>query len=589
MRNQLVKIREKMQERKLSWYLVPTTDFHGSEYVNDYFKCREYLSGFTGSEGTLLIGEEDAWLWTDGRYFLQAEQELKNSGITLMKMFEKDVPDLFSFLEENIEEKSSLGADGRVLNYREGKRLEDLLISRHGRFLWDIDLTDEIWLERPQMISSTIYPLPITSTGESTVRKIDRLRCWMKEKNIDCHIMTRLEEIAWLFNLRGSDIAYTPVFYAYAIVTAHDVRLYVHDNLDAEMIVPKKKQEEEELCVKVYPYNAFMEELLRLEGRILADGTNVNYAIIKNLENHVTLIDEPGPCGLWKAVKNQTEIECTRNAHRKDGVAMVQFLYWLKQNVSSKAITERGASDHLEVCRDLQDDFIMPSFETISGYGSNGAIVHYSVTEESDTLLKPEGFYLVDSGGQYLDGTTDITRTVVLGPLDEDMKENYTAVLKGNLDLAMSVFDSMTNAYELDKIARRPIQKRGLDYNHGTGHGVGHILSVHEGPNTISKRNHTSRIEPGMITSDEPGVYLEGKYGIRLENEILCMNREDGKRVFEVLTLCPFDREAILPDRLTDEEKTFLNAYHKRVYDMLKDYLGEEERQWLKKQTDRIE
>ena len=589
MRDQLVKIREKMQERKLSWYLVPTTDFHGSEYVNDYFKCREYLSGFTGSEGTLLIGREDAWLWTDGRYFLQAEQELKNSGITLMKMFEDDVPDLFSFLEENIKDGNSLGADGRVLNGREGQRLENLLTSRHGRFLWDMDLTDEVWKERPQLVSSPIYPLPITSTGESTTKKIDRLRLWMNEKGIDCHIMTRLEEIAWLFNLRGSDIAYTPVFYAYTIITAHDVSLYVRSNLNAELLVSKETQEEMSCFLHICSYDSFMEQLPKLQGNIVADCTSVNYAIIKCLGDQVTLIDEPGPCGLWKAVKNSTEIQCTRNAHRKDGVAMVQFLYWLKQNVASKAITELGASDHLEACRALQDDFIMPSFETISGYGSNGAIVHYCVTKESDALLKPEGFYLVDSGGQYLDGTTDITRTVVLGFITDDMKENYTAVLKGNLDLAMSVFDSNTNAYELDKIARRPIQERGLDYNHGTGHGVGHILSVHEGPNTISKRNHISRIDPGMITSDEPGVYLEGKYGIRLENEILCVNREDGKRVFEVLTLCPFDREAILPDRLTDEEKTFLNAYHKRVYNMLKDYLSEEERQWLKKQTDRIE
>ena len=303
-----------------------------------------------------------------------------------------------------------------------------------------MDLTDEVWKERPQLVPSPIYPLPITSTGESTAKKIDRLRLWMNEKGIDCHIMTRLEEIAWLFNLRGSDIAYTPVFYAYTIITAYDVSLYVRSDLDAELLVPKETQEEMNCFLHICSYDSFMEQLPKLQGNIVADCTSVNYAIIKCLGDQVTLIDEPGPCGLWKAVKNSTEIQCTRNAHRKDGVAMVQFLYWLKQNVASKAITELGASDHLEACRALQDDFIMPSFETISGYGSNGAIVHYCVTKESDALLKPEGFYLVDSGGQYLDGTTDITRTVVLGFITDDMKENYTAVLRGNLDLCNERF-----------------------------------------------------------------------------------------------------------------------------------------------------
>lgn len=567
MRKQLEELRVQMKKHNIDIYIVPTTDYNGSEYVNDYFKCREYISGFTGSAGTLAVTQDTAALWTDGRYFLQAEAQLSGSGIELMKEGTEGVPTLEQYIAlscEKQDRKLRLGFDGRVVSAGQGSRFEAF-----AEVVWDIDLAGEIWKDRPEIKPSHIYELDISAAGETFRSKLARVRKEMGD--CDFLLVTKLEQIAWLYNLRGDDVEHTPVFFAFALIGRDTDAFYVMDD--------RFKRE------NTRPYMQIFDDLKSLRNCSLSlEKSGTSYALAGCLHSSVDITDETNPIELMKAVKNDTEIACTRNAHIRDGAAMVKFLYWIKNKAGRQYITEISAADYLEECRRQQGAYDL-SFDTIAGYEEHGAIIHYQATKQSNVQIKPEGFLLVDSGGQYRDGTTDITRTIALGPVTCDRRYAYTAVLKSNIRLAAAKFRYETTGAELDVIARKPLKDRGFDFNHGTGHGVGHMLSVHEGPNTISRRGDKCCIVPGMITSDEPGVYFAGEYGIRLENEILCIEEGDGL-CFETITLCPFDREAIEVNMLEDDELEFLNRYHSRVYDTLKEYLDEDEAKWLLKQTE---
>ncbi len=587
MREQLIQLREEMKKRNIDAYLIPSSDFHGSEYVNEYFKCRSYMSGFTGSAGTLLVTGKKALLWTDGRYFLQAAAQLFGSGIELMKMGEDGVPSLKEYICATLSQEQTLAFDGRVISC-------SFVESLGGQFniKQDEDLVNLIWADRPQLAGKKIYDLPESVTGESAASKLARLRTAMKEKGADYHLITKLEDIAWLYNLRGEDIQYTPVFFAFALIEADRDRLYVLDD---------------SFVGAALPYFQIFDDLKALpKGKLLLDKRVASYAMVADLPGHIEIIDEPNPCELMKAIKNDVEIAGTREAHISDGLAVTRFIYWLKKAVESQTITEISAANFLEEERRKEGCFSL-SFETISGYGSNGAIIHYAATEETNKTLEPKGFLLVDSGGHYMidrspsccadsagcgrgnsvNGTTDITRTIGLGALTDKMKRDYTTVLKCNLRLSAARFWPGTTGQRLDDFTRVPLQELDLDYNHGTGHGVGHLLSVHEGPNSISKRGE-SVICSNMITTNEPGVYIEGEYGIRLENEMLCIETGYDELGFEVITYCPFDRQAIIPELLEDEEIEALNSYHRMVYEVLSPHLDEDVRQWLAEETSPI-
>ena len=564
MRKQLTALRRKMKERGIDIYIIPTTDYHGSEYVNDYFKCREYISGFTGSAGTLIVKQDFAGMLTDGRYFLQARQQLEGSGITLMAIGERGVPSICEYLSQ-MPSGSVVGFDGRIVSSKLGESLEG-----NYNIVYDIDLVEEIWEDRPDVVPSKIYSLPPEVTGESSESKLVRVREQMGSS--DFFLVSRLEDIAWLYNLRGRDIEHTPVFYAFALISKNSETLYV---MDEEYIMSSEKG--------VRPYKDVFSDMEKLRNcAVILDEDSVSYAVSKCFHSSVERILRKSPVERLKAVKNKNEISATKNAHIRDGAVMIRFLYWLKNSIGTEKITEISLADKLEKLRREQGAYDL-SFDTIAGYEEHGAVIHYSATEESNAVLREGGFILIDSGGQYEDGTTDITRTIALGNVDDERKRNYTAVLKGHIALATAQFTEDTTGADLDLLARKPLREAGLDFKHGTGHGVGHMLSVHEGPNNISPRSAESHIIPGMITSDEPGVYLEGEYGIRIENELLCIEK-DGKYVFETITLCPYERDAIDISMLTEDEIRYINRYHAFVEETLSPLLDEPERVWLKRQ-----
>ena len=573
MKQEITALRSEMKKHGIDAYIVPTTDYHGSEYINDYFKCREFLSGFTGSAGTLVVTADEAGLWTDGRYFLQAGNQLAGSGIELMKMGEPGVPAIEEYLDKTMKKGMVLGFDGRVIDATFGKEL-----ARKYELKFKEDLTDLIWSDRPEIRPSEIYPISLDVTGETTESKLARIRRVMKEEGADYHLITTLNDVAWIYNLRADDVENTPVFYGYTLITKDSAKLYVMDS--------HLKSAD---CAEVLPYNQVEKDIEALQGgSIMIDEASVNYTILQAVPDSVKIINRPNPSELMKAVKNEVEIKSTKHAHLKDGIAVVNFLYWLKKNVGKIPMTEISAADYLHDCRAAQDGFHDLSFETISGYGPNGAIIHYAPTPETNAVIKPEGFLLVDSGGQYCDGTTDITRTIVLGPVTEEMKKHYTAVLRCHLKLAMAEFTPETLCTEIDEMTRGPLHEMGLNYNHGTGHGVGHLLSVHEGPQTISPRGGKCTMVPGMITSNEPGLYLEGKYGIRIETETLCVEKAPGVYGLETLTLAPYDRDAINTADLTAEELAWINAYHKHVRETLTPYLDADVAEWLKEVTEEL-
>ena len=583
-----------MKEKKIDAYLVPTDDFHGSEYVGDYFKCRKYITGFTGSAGTAIITQDMAGLWTDGRYFIQAADQLRDTTIELFKSGEPGVPTVHQFLNDKLEEGMCLGFDGRTVSAREAEELQELLQEKHITFSVNDDLIGEIWEDRPVLSCEPVMELDIRWTGKSRADKIAEIREQMKAKEADTFILTSLDDIAWLLNIRGNDIHCCPVVLSYLVMMENELRLYANAAAFSEEIRSNLEAD----GVKIYPYDDVYSyvQSISSDKKVLLSRANVNSRLVSNIPSEVTILDEPNLTLLPKAVKNKTEMENERIAHIKDGIAVTKFIHWLKKNVTRTTITELSATEKLYQFRSEQEHFLGDSFDPIIAYGTHAAIVHYSATEATDIPLEARGMVLADTGGHYLEGTTDITRTIVLGPVTAKEKKFFTAVLRGNLNLAAAKFKYGCTGLNLDYLARGPLWELGEDYNHGTGHGVGYLLNVHEGPNSFRWKNLPGNpapvLEEGMITSDEPGYYLENEFGIRHENLVLCKKAEKtffGQFMcFEPLTMVPFDLEGINPEEMTERERKLLNDYHQKVYTTISPYLDEEEKEWLKQATREI-
>lgn len=602
-----------MKQNHLDVYYIPTADYHGSEYLDDHFKLRTYLSGFTGSAGTLFVTLTEAGLFTDGRYFIQAEQELLGSGITLYRSGMDGVPTPEEKIKELLAKGGTLGFDGRLLSYSFLMQLNDSLpedaVIRH-----DVPFPDALWPDRPALSCRPTFRLADCYAGESTIDKLKKIREGMKKVRPDAYyrhgaaeqfkkntdytadvfLLTSLDEIAWLFNIRGNDVVHNPVVLSYAMVTESKAFFYVNP----ATLSDETKTSLEQDGVILRPYDAIYEDVTKLRTcPVLLDAKRVNCALVQSLPKDCTILDAPGPILLAKAIKNETEQRNLAKAHIKDGIAVTKFMYWLKNTVGKEDMTEYSAAEYLLSLRQQQEGFLEPSFETISAYNENAAMMHYSADEKSAAHLKPQGFLLVDSGGQYYEGTTDITRTYVLGDLPYEWKQHYTAVLRGMLALSDAKFLHGCRGINLDILARGPLWQMGLDYRCGTGHGVGYLLNVHEAPNgfrwrIVPERNDSCILEEGMVTTNEPGVYVEGSHGIRIENELLCKKGEKNEygqyMYFETLTMAPIDLEAVLPEEMTAREKQVLNNYHKMVYDTLLPYMNEEEGAWLRDVTKAI-
>lgn len=595
-RVRIEKLQQEMAAAGMDMYLVPTADFHQSEYVGAYFKVRAWLSGFTGSAGTLVVTRDHAYLWTDGRYFIQAGRELEDTGVTLMKMREEGVPTVDEFLEENLPQGGCLGCDGRTISVSQGKAYADMMEKKQGCFLCQDDLGGKIWNDRPMMSREQAFLVDVKYVGRSREEKLADVRSIMRENRADIHLLSSLDDIAWLLNIRGNDIECNPVILSYVILTEKDVFFYVQE----EAVSLEIRAELEKSGITMLPYYQVYEDVKKFADKdtVLLDEAVVNYALFENIPGGVKTVNCINPSKPMKAMKNEVERENVRAAHIKDAKAMCRFIYWLKQNVGKEEITEYSAAQKSSQFRAQDPDFLDLSFGTICAYGPNAAMCHYAPTEDACANVEPKGFFLIDSGGQYWQGTTDITRTIAVGELTQEQKEHFTLVLKGNIRLATAKFMYGMGGAHLDCLARGPLWERGLDFNHGTGHGVGFLLNVHEGPQNI---NWNSAIRPGgyvpleegVLISDEPGLYLEGRYGIRCENLLLCRKGEKNAygqfMEFEVVTLVPFEREAILPELLGAEELAWLNAYHRHVYETIAPFLdSQEEREWLKEATAEI-
>ncbi len=626
----LEELSAKMRENGIDFFLVPMGDYHGSEYSGKHFACIEYLTGFTGSAGMLLMenlsdGRSLFMLWTDGRYFLQAAEELKKSGVKLMKSGEEGVPEPDVYLSETVKarkESSVIGFDGRVVSASKIEKLRKTLdkVCKDRYSFVSNDLAGKLWdgdksEQRPPLSSEAVWEIRKNFSGRTRPEKLSMLRAEMKKEGVDAFVITALDETAWLFNLRGNDVLYNPVFLSYAIIEADRARLYLNtgdyprrvltpmlfdsDPIEALEYGIKTANDHagtarKEKTEKLYalPYAEFFDDLEKLAkggARIAFDGNSASEAVKEAAESGKT---EPknitSPIIRMKAIKNRVEIENVRQAHIYDGVALTKLIYWLKTAVRSgrESATELSVAEKLKSFRKLRSTYIDESFAPIIAYGKHGAIVHYEADAESNIPIGKDGFLLMDTGGHYLEGTTDVTRTIAMGKPSSEEKSHYTAVLQGNLRLADAIFKAGTEGSRLDMIAREPLYRMGLDFNHGTGHGVGYLLNVHEGPQSISiRRKNDVPVEAGMITSNEPGVYFEDRYGIRLENLILCKEqfktRYGSFLGFETLTMVPFDPEAIDWDMLGEQDRLLLADYHRKVFMTLSPYLEAEESEWL--------
>lgn len=584
-------LRKMMGDNRIDAYIIVTDDYHGSEYVGDYFKEREYMSGFTGSAGTLLVMSGFAGLWTDGRYFLQAEEELAGTGIELMKSGEPDCPPIETFLYDNLEENSVVGFDGRTVNCNFFDRLKSRLDSKNITYVTDKDLVDVIWTDRPEMSARKVWKLDYRYTGMSRRDKLNRLFDILEENGADAMALTALDEIAWLLNLRGDDIEYCPVFLSFMYVSRKSSVLYVNRSILSEDII--KELAEDGIIIKDYD-NIYSDLAGISSEKIMIDPSSANCFIKENIVKNSHVSETESPVELMKAMKNPVETENIENAHIRDGVAVTRFVHWLIENVKNGNVTEMSAAEKLDEFRKEGEGYIGQSFAPIVAYKEHGAIVHYEATKKTDVTMKPSGLCLIDTGGHYLQGTTDITRTVPLGELTEDEKRAYTLVLMGHLRLAATIFKYGVTGSGLDIIARAPLWECGMDFRHGTGHGVGYLLNVHEGPQRISWRNNDVVLDEGMVVSDEPGYYETGKFGIRHENLLLVKTdlpeTEYGRMCyFKNLTYVPFDKEALLPELMTSRDIRLFNRYQKNVYDRISPYLCEDDKKWLETYTKPIE
>lgn len=599
----IASLREEMKQRQMDIYIIPTSDFHLSEYVGDYFKCREYITGFTGSAGTAVITLSEANLWTDGRYFIQAEQQLKETEVILRKSGEPGVPTIEQYLKKQVQFFSAqgnhnvvIGFDGRTISISEGKQYQKIVDQVDGKVIYEEDLIGQIWSNRPERSHEPVFRLGIEYAGETVESKLERLRCKMQEQGADHSVITGLDDIGWLLNLRGNDVDYCPVFLSYAVVSMEQVELYT----DVSRMEDEVKQELVSYGVKWYPYDAVYERMKTFDKNthVMLDVNQMNYALYRNLPEGVSRIECANPVILMKSMKNDTEIQNIRNAHIKDGVACTKFMHWLKTNVGKETISEMSVAFQLEEFRSEQEGYLGASFSPICAYKEHAAIVHYSSTPETNVELRPEGMILCDTGGHYIEGSTDITRTIALGEVSEEEKKHFTTVLCSMLNLANAKFLYGCSGMSLDYAAREPFWRHNLNYNHGTGHGVGYLGNIHEPPARFfwkvpaDKPQMIPQLEEGMVITDEPGIYIEGSHGIRTENELLVskeIQNEYGQFMhFEILTFVPIDLDVVVPEMMTDAERALLNAYHAKVREKIGPYLTAEEQEWLTQYTREI-
>ncbi len=592
--NRLKSLRGRMIESAIDFYMMPTADFHNSEYVHDYFKVREYYCGFTGSNGTLVVWQDGAGLWTDGRYFIQAENELMGTGVKLFRMLDEGVPTIKEFLIDKMQKGQTLGFDGRVVSTNSGLELEKALTEKGVNIVYDKDLAGENWEERPSLPAGAVTILPEDIAGVSYEEKLSQVKEAMQKVKAESFVLSKLDDLMWLFNIRGCDVECNPVALSYAYINQSETVLFIQDKALSNEV--KAYFEQKQIIVKEYSEVVEYLKNMSEHQNVLVDKRCISYALYKTLAQKQKVVEAKNPTELLKAVKNPIELKHMENVYLKDSVAVTRFIYWLKKNIGKIEITEITAADYLEALRREIPEFLDLSFPTISAYNANAAMMHYEATPDSFAVLKPEGMLLVDSGGQYLGGTTDITRTIVLGPISEEIKKHYTLTAAGMLQMTNARWLRGCTGRNLDILARQPLWNIDIDYKCGTGHGVGYILNVHEGPQSLRWQYveglSEAIIEEGMDVTNEPGVYIEGSHGIRIENVMVA--KKDTKNeygqfmYFDTLTYAPIDLEAIDVKYLTQTQREYLNAYHKAVYEKVAPFLPIEEQEWLKEQTKEV-
>lgn len=583
-------LRKIMKEKGITMLIVPTADFHQSEYVGEHFKERMFITGFTGSAGTALIGLEEARLWTDGRYFIQAAKQLEGTTVQLMKMFEPGVPSLEAFLEEHLKEGDTLAFDGRAVSVGEGQEYARIAEKKKAKILYDEDFVDPVWKDRPALSEEPAFDLDEKYAGESVSSKMARIRKEMEDAGCNTHIVSTLDDTCWTLNIRGNDIEFFPLVLSYAIIRMDRFDLYIDERKLDKALQEKLAKD----GVVLHPYNAIYEDVKKLSDKniVMIDPSKLNYALFNNIPKSVKTVEKRNPAILMKAIKNPVEIENIRKAQIKDSVAHLRFMKWLKENIGKIKITEMSAAAKLDEFRAEMGNFIRPSFEPISSFGPHSAIVHYTSSPETDVEFHTGTLYLSDTGAGFYEGSTDITRTFALGEVPQQMKDDFTLVAISNMHLANAKFLEGCTGLVLDILSRQPFWDRNLNFNHGTGHGVGYLLNIHEGPAGFRwkfRAGETEVLQEGMVITDEPGFYVEGSHGIRLENELLARKGEKNEygqfMYFETISLIPFDLDAINPDMLNAEDKKLLNDYHAKVYEVIAPLLKDDEREFLKKYT----
>lgn len=581
-------LRAFLEEKGLHAFIIPSTDSHLSEYPALHWASREWISGFTGSAGTVVVTREKAGLWTDSRYFLQAASQLEGTEIELFKDGLPATPSIEDWLTNELGKGEYVGIDGSVYAAKEALNLTHKLNVKGLHLISDYDPFDTVWHDRPEIPKNPIFILPEEYTGESAHSKISRICDSVEKSGAQSLLVASLDTIAWIFNIRGNDVKCNPVAVSYAYISREETVIFV----DPRKLTKETSDYLQSQDVTIAEYSKIFDYVSKTKVSICLDSNKVTFKLYNAIPAEGKIIDVPSPADLMKSIKNEAEIQGFNDAMGRDGVALVRFLMWVEKAVPAGDVTEIMIPAKLIEYRSQQKNFVGESFDTISGYGPNGAIVHYHVTEESSLNIKPEGFLLVDSGAQYFDGTTDITRTLAVGPLTEQMKKDYTMILKGHISLATAIYPRGTRGSQLDILARKALWDNGLNYLHGTGHGIGHFLNVHEGPQSIRMNENPATLQIGMVTSNEPGLYRAGQYGIRIENLILTQHETTTEfgdfYSFKTLTLCPIDKTPVIKSMLTEKEITWFNSYHKYVYDRLSPLLNEEERSWLKEKTDEI-
>lgn len=583
--SRVASLRNLMSKRNIDVFIIPSSDNHGSEYVSEYFRVRAWISGFTGSAGTVVITKDEAHLWIDGRYFLQAEEQIKGSEFILEKMGEPGVKTYTQWIFDNIKDGGTVSFNGKVFTVSDLHRLKEEFKNKNINIMPVEDVFEELWQDRTNMPQGKMFIHEKKYTGKTVEEKLAEVKKELKKMDVNSFLLASLDDIAWLLNLRGGDVSCNPVFLSYFLMDGDNCTLYIDEAKVTEEISEYLKS----AGIKVKGYDQVVNDLKEVKGTITFDPTKTNVWLKEAINPEVKIVEKRNITTDLKAKKNEVEVKCMENAHLKDGVAMVKFIKWIKENIGKEEMSEMSVTDKLRSFREEGEDFIDISFDTIAGYGPHGAIIHYRADETTNSKLQPKGLFLLDSGAQYLDGTTDITRTIALGELTEEEKEDYTLTLKGHLNLGNAVFREGTPGCSLDALARKDMWSRGIDFNHGTGHGVGFLLNVHEGPHSIRKDLNPVALEVGMIMSNEPGIYRAGSHGVRIENLIAVTNKmttEFGNFLcFKNLTVCPYDLDAVKVDMLNKDEVQWINAYHKEVFERLSPYLNEAEVSWLKEAT----